>query len=417
MVMYNGIFWLIIVFLFVEFFVSQVLAWMNRKAALSKIPAEVAGLYDEREYMRQQNYFKVNDKFSLYADSFNFLLIIGLLCLGVFGWICRFLSGYVESETAVTMLFFGILFVANEIISLPFSIYSVFVIEEKFGFNKTSPATFVLDKLKDLLLGIVIGGGLLFVITWLYGWLQSSFWLAAFVVVAVFSVLLNMFYSTWIVPLFNKQEPLPEGELRSAIETFCKEAGFKLDNIYVIDGSKRSSKANAYFSGLGKKKRIVLYDTLIDELSTDEIVAVLAHEIGHYKHGHTKQMLLFSLLNMFVLFYLFSLLSASPLPSEALGGEKTLFPLSLVAFSMLYTPVGMITGVLSNYVSRKNEYQADSFAVSYGYGLPLIDALKKISANALCNLTPAKEFVFVYYSHPTLVQRIGSIKRQIKNEC
>lgn len=412
--MYNEVFWLIIVFLSVEFLVSQVLAWLNRKAALSKIPQEVSGVYDEREYMRQQNYFKANDKFAFYTDSFNFLLIVGLLSFGVFGWVCRMLSDYIESETVVTMLFFGILFIANEIISLPFSIYSVFVIEEKFGFNKTTPATFVSDKLKGLLLGIVIGGGLLFLITSLYSWLQSSFWLAAFVVVAVFSVLLNMFYSTWIVPLFNKQEPLPKGELRLAIEQFCEKAGFKLDNIYVIDGSKRSSKANAYFSGLGRKKRIVLYDTLIDELSTDEIVAVLAHEIGHYKHKHTRQMLLSSLLNMFVLFYLFSLLSASPLPSEALGGERALFPLSLVAFSMLYTPVGMLTGVLLNYVSRKNEYQADSFAVSYGYGLPLIDALKKISANALCNLTPAKEFVFVYYSHPTLVQRIDNIKRQIK---
>lgn len=297
--MYNGIFWLIIVFLSVEFLVSQVLAWMNRKAALSKIPAEVAGLYDEQEYMRQQNYFKVNNKFSLYTDSFNFLLILGLLCFGVFGRAYQFLYDYTESEIAATMLFFGILFVANEIITLPFSIYAVFVIEEKFGFNKTSLVTFVSDKIKELLLGVVIGGGLLFAVTWLYGWLQSSFWLAAFVVVAVFSVLLNMFYSTWIVPLFNKQEPLSEGALRTAIEAFCAKADFMLDNIYVIDGSKRSSKANAYFSGLGRKKRIVLYDTLIDELTTDEIVAVLAHETGHYKHRHTKQMLLASLLNMF----------------------------------------------------------------------------------------------------------------------
>ncbi len=412
--MYNGIFWLIVVFLSVEFLVSQVLAWMNRKAASSPIPPEVEGLYDEQEYVRQQNYFKTNNRFSLYVEGFNFLLMSALLIWGVLGWLCGYLSDYTESETLLTLCFFGVLFVANEIITLPFSVYSVFVIEERFGFNKTTPATFVADKLKGLLLGVVIGGGLLFVITWLYGWLQSSFWLAAFAVVALFSVLLNMFYSTWIVPLFNKQEPLPEGELRSAIEAFSDKAGFKLDNIYVIDGSKRSSKANAYFSGLGRKKRIVLYDTLIDELSTDEIVAVLAHEIGHYQHHHTRQMMWASLLNTFILFYLFSLLCESPLPSEALGGTTASFPLSLVAFSMLYTPVGMLTGILSNYVSRKNEYQADAFAVSCGYGEALIGALKKISANALCNLTPAKSFVFVYYSHPTLVQRIDNIKKQMR---
>lgn len=414
MPMYNGIFWLILVFIVAEFLVSQILAWKNRKAASLKIPAVVEGLYDSEAYSKQQSYFKANDKFSFYTEGFNFLLITAMLCLGIFGWLYGWSSAWVETQIAATLVFFGILYVANDILSLPFSVYAVFGIEERFGFNKTTPATFVSDKIKGLLLGIIVGGTLLFVITWLYNWLQSGFWLIAFIVVAIFSILLNMFYSTWIVPLFNKQEPLPEGELRAAIESFCKRADFKLDNIYVIDGSKRSSKANAYFSGLGQKKRIVLYDTLIDDLSTDEIVAVLAHEIGHYKHKHTRQMLFLSLLNMFILFYLFSLLSMSALPSEALGGNGRIFALSLIAFSMLYTPVGMLTGILFNYISRRNEYQADSFAASYGYGAALIDALKKISANALSNLTPAKEYVFVYYSHPTLVQRIENIKKQLQ---
>lgn len=299
----------------------------------------------------------------------------------------------------------------NDLLTIPFDWYDTFVIEDRFGFNKTTRKTFVTDKLKSWLFGIVIGGLLLAAILWLYLWLGTSFWWVACIVVVAFSMLMNMFYSEWIVPLFNKQTPLEEGELRNAIEKFANRAGFKLNNIYVIDGSKRSTKANAYFSGLGPKKRIVLYDTLIDDLSTEEIVAVLAHEIGHYKHKHTWQMMGVSVMNTVLMFFLLSLVLNSSVLAEAMGRGTPSFPLALVAFGLLYTPLGLLTGIGINALSRRNEYQADAFAASFGLANALIGGLKKLSVKSLSNLTPDSLYVKVYYSHPTLLQRMAALQK------
>jgi len=259
----------------------------------------------------------------------------------------------------------------------------------------------------------ILGGGLLSLLILIYEWAGDSFWILGWALVAFISIFMMMFYSNLIVPLFNKQTPLEEGELRTAIEAFCQKVGYRLSNLYVIDGSKRTTKANAYFTGLGTKKRIVLYDTLMSTLTTEEIVAVLAHEIGHYKRKHTKKMLMISLLNTAVIFYLLSLvLGAYSQPfAEALGSDNHSFHLSLIVFGILYTPISTLLSVGINVFSRKNEYEADNFAKEQGLAEPLISALRKLSESTLSNLTPHPAYVFFHYSHPTLLQRIRNLKK------
>jgi STE24 endopeptidase len=308
------------------------------------------------------------------------------------------------------------MFFANELISIPFGIYKTFVIEEKFGFNKMSPAIFATDLLKEWVMTAVLGGGLIALLMVIYEQVGDWFWLLGWGLMSAISIFLMMFYSNLIVPLFNKQTPLEAGELRDAIETFCNKAGFKLDNLYVIDGSKRTTKANAYFSGLGAKKRIVLYDTLINTLTTEEIVAVLAHEIGHYKKKHTMKTLIFSLINNGVMFFLLSLAlgkadSGNPEIALALGSDIPSFHFSMIVFGILFSPISTFIGLGLNTFSRKNEYEADAFAKSFGLATPLGSALKKLSESTLSNLTPHPYYVFFHYSHPTLLQRLRALNK------
>ncbi|MDA3928878.1 MAG: M48 family metallopeptidase, partial [Prolixibacteraceae bacterium] len=285
-----------------------------------------------------------------------------------------------------------------------------FVIEEKFGFNKTTVKTFILDKFKGLLLSALLGGGILAIIIWIWTITGNYFWLIAWGVITFITIFITMFYSNVIVPLFNKQTPLEEGELKTAIENFSLKAGFTLKNIFVIDGSKRSTKANAYFTGIGPKKRIVLYDTLIEDLSTNEIVAVLAHEIGHYKKKHVFTSLFLGVIQTGIMLYIFGLFVSSPQLSIALGVEEPTFHIGLIAFGILYTPLSFIIGMGMNVLSRKNEYQADAFAASFGFANDLSSSLKKLSVKSLSNLTPHPLYVFFHYSHPTLLQRINKMK-------
>ncbi len=412
---HNTIFYFILFFVIVEYLVQQSLSMLNRRAASPSLPLELVGLYDKEKYAEQQRYFAENNRFGSIMNTATILAILILLFTGLLGWLDEW-TREITSDSLLwsTLLFFGILFLANELFSLPFEVYDTFVIEGRFGFNKTTPKTFIADQLKSLFVSLILGGVLLTIIVLLYGWLGHGFWVVACGVVVVFMLLLNMFYSQWIVPLFNKQTPLGEGVLRTEIENFAKRFGFCLDNIFVIDGSRRSTKANAYFSGLGSRKRVVLYDTLIDELTTEEIVAVLAHEIGHYKHRHTLQMLIVSVLNVILMFYLFSWTLDNIQFAEALGGNRSSFALSLVSFSLLYTPIGLVTGVLINVLSRKNEYQADNFAGQFGLSEALVSGLKKITVKALSNLTPHPLYVKVYYSHPTLLQRIAKLYKMEK---
>ncbi|MBA7519213.1 Protease HtpX [subsurface metagenome] len=299
-----------------------------------------------------------------------------------------------------------------DIISTPFSLYDTFVIEEKYGFNKTTLKTFFLDKIKGWFLAAIIGGGLLALVVWFYEQTTNMFWIYTWILVSVFMIFMTMFYSTLIVPIFNKQTPLEEGGLRNAIQEFCKKVDFKLDNLYVIDGSKRSTKANAYFSGLSAKKRIVLFDTLIEDLTQNEILAVLAHEIGHYKKKHTRTGIIISILQTGLTLFILSLFIGNPKLSGALGSGIPSFHLGLIAFGILYSPISTIIGLGMNSFSRKNEFQADNFAKFNFNGEDLSSALKKLSVKNLSNLTPHPAFVFFHYSHPPLLKRLKRLKEK-----
>ncbi|MDR2840987.1 MAG: M48 family metallopeptidase [Paludibacter sp.] len=404
----------IIIILSADFLLERFLAFLNIRHSKIALPDILKDIYNADKYARQQEYFRTNSSFGMLTSSFAFVLTFGMFVLGGFGWLDNLLASYINNEIVKALLFFAILFIANDLLTIPFEIYDIFVIETRFGFNKVTPKIFVLDKLKSLLLTTLIGGGLIALIMWIYILTPDYFWLLAWGAVTAFSLFMSLFYSEFIVPLFNKQTPLPEGELRTAIENFAGKANFKLKNIYVIDGSKRSTKANAYFTGFGPKKRIVLYDTLMDTMSNAEIVAVLAHEIGHYKHKHVIQSLMVSLPETLLMFFLLGIILKSDLLAQSLGGiYGATFELNIIAFGILYAPVTTVLGLFSNYLSRRNEYQADAFAASHTLGNELIAALKKLSSTSLSNLVPHPAYVFFHYSHPTLYQRITNITSKL----
>lgn len=408
--MYNTIFVVMIGVLVFGFLLEQWLDSLNLKHTVPELPGELKGIFDEDEYRKSQLYKRDNTRFSFVTSTLS-LLVMGLMFfLGAFGWLGEWLSGFISNYILFVLAFFGILGFAGDILSTPFSLYGTFVIEERYGFNRTTVGTFILDKLKGWLLGGIIGGGLLALITWIYMLTGSWFWIIVLAVLTLFSVFMNMFYSNLIVPLFNKQTPLEEGSLRSKIEEFAKAADFRLDNIYMMDGSKRSSKANAYFTGMGPKKRIVLFDTLVNDLSEEQIVAVLAHEVGHNKKKHTTTGLVLSVLQSALTLYLFSLFVGEDSFSVALGGEGASFHLGLIAFGVLYSPISTLLGLGSNLISRRHEYQADRFAREKYNAEDLISSLKVLSKNNLSNLTPHPAYVFFNYSHPPLLARIRALR-------
>jgi len=409
--MYNIYYFIIIAIIAFGFIFERILEWLNATWRSKPIPEELKGIYDDEKYSKQQEYSKVSSQFSALTSSFSFILILLFIVFHGFGKLNSWLDMYFENPIIIGLVYFAILFVVMDIIGLPFALYDTFVIEQKFGFNKTTPKTFILDKLKGYLLSAIIGGLVYFIIFKLYVHFEQNFWVFTWAVLALFSLFMSLFYSNLIVPLFNKQKPLPEGELKTAITEFADRVGFKIHNIYEIDGSKRSSRANAYFTGFGPKKRIVLYDTLIKELTTEELVGVLAHEIGHNKKKHTLTGLLFSILQMGIMLYLLSLFISNQNLSQALGVDQPVFHVSLIAFGLLYAPISSFIEFFMNLLSRKNEYQADDYA-SREYGAePLISALKKLSANNLSNLTPHPFYVKVNYSHPSLYQRVKNLMK------
>jgi len=409
--MIQTLFYIIIAIVVLDFTFGRFLDFLNTTRWSDELPGELAGIYDAAEYKKSQQYLKANHKFSMLTESFSFLLLFVMLIFGGFAAIDQWLRGFTENPIWMTILFFGIIGLASDILSTPFSVYDTFVIEEKFGFNTTTPKTFILDKLKGWLLGGIIGGGLIALVVWIYTSTGQWFWLVAWGAMTFFTVFMTMFYSNLIVPLFNKQRLLDDCDLRTTIETFATSVGFKLKNIYVIDGSKRSTKANAYFTGNGPKKRIVLYDTLLDNHTTDEIVAVLAHEIGHYKKKHTLLGTVLGIAQTGIVLFILSVFISNPLLSQALGAENGSFHLGLLAFGILYSPLSLVLGVLMNMISRSNEFAADKFAALHFNGTSLKDALKKLSVKNLSNLRPHPAYVFFHYSHPPLLERLAAIDK------
>ncbi len=407
------LFYIIIAIIIIDFVIDKILDTINAKHFDDPVPEELADVYDEEKYEKSQRYKKERFNFGLLTSTFSVFLTLAFIVFDGFAFVDQIARSISDNPIIIALIFFGIIMLGSDIIMTPFSWYSTFVIEEKYGFNKTTKGTFILDKLKGLTMMAIIGGGILALIVWFYLVAGDEFWWYAWILVGVFSVFMNMFYARLIVPLFNKQTPLEDGSLRTKIEQYASSVGFKLDNIFVIDGSKRSTKANAYFSGFGREKRITLYDTLINDLEEEEIVAVLAHEVGHYKKNHILVNLLASILTTGFTLWLLSLFVGSPLLSEALGVSQPSFHIGLVAFGILYSPISEITGLIMNYLSREFEYQADNFAKTTYNGDSLISSLKKLSSNTLSNLTPHKAYIFVHYSHPSLLQRYRNLKSGI----
>ncbi len=395
-----------------EFCVGSALSWLNQRWRRHALPVQVADVYDADTYSRQQSYQKAKSSLGSVSRCIEFLLTVILLSTGVIGWYYGLCAKWLTNPYWATSCFFTTYVLLSQLIDAPLACYSVFVIEERFGFNKSTKARFVADKLKGAAISLVVTVGLCDLIFYIYELVGDALWLCGSLACTVIMVLFTAAYSVVIVPMFNKQTPLADGDLRNAIAEAAATAGFRIKNIYVIDGSKRSTKANAYFTGFGPQKRIVLYDTLIDLLSTREIVAVLMHEIGHYSHHDIIRSIGGSVVQTAVYFYLFALLLSSPECSVALGYGEWSFALSMVAFALLSSPLELVLSPLLNGLSRRAERRADNFASRAGYGAELTTALKKLSSQSLTNLTPHPAYVWFHYSHPTLADRIRNINEK-----
>lgn len=409
--MAQTIFSIIVGILIFDFVLSRFLDYLDDTRRSPTLPDILKGIYNEDKYKKSQEYDKVNSRFGLSTSIVSFALMIVMLFFDGFAFVDNLVRVYTDNSIFMALLFFGVLAISSSIINAPFGWYSTFVIEEKFGFNKTTVKTYLLDMVKGAILGALIGGALLSLIVWFYDTLGNNFWVYTWLVVSGFSIFMAMFYTSFIVPIFNKLTPLPEGELRDEIEKYAKTQDFDLKNILVIDGSKRSTKANAYFSGLGSRKSIVLYDTLIKNQTTEELVAILAHEVGHYKKKHTQVSIVLSVFQTGITFYIMSLLLGNEYLSLALGVKENSFHVGILVFGMLYSPISMVLGIGMNMLSRKNEYEADDFARSTYKAEALESALKKLSVDNLSNLTPHPLNVFLGYSHPTLLQRLENLKK------
>jgi STE24 endopeptidase len=408
--MHNIIFYLILIIPVSGFIIERYLDHLNAKMWSVTLPEKLKGICDEEEYKKTQLYQKDNNRLSLLSSSFNLVLILVVIIFGGFALIDSLAREFTVNKVIISLIFFGLIGFSSDLINIPFSCYDTFVIEKKYGFNTMTIRTFITDHIKSWFIAILVGIPVLGLITWFYYKTGKNFWIYAWSLITVFSVFINLFYSELIVPLFNKQTPLQEGPLRTQIEEFAQKTGFILKNIYIIDGSKRSTKANAYFSGFGPKKRIVLYDTLSKELTDTEIVAVLAHEIGHYKKKHVLLNLIFSVLLTGLMLFLFSLVVNSPGLSIALGSQNTSFHLGLIVFGILYSPLSLLIGMLTNYISRRNEFAADRFVKDNFKPEILAEALKKLSVNNLSNMMPHPVYVFFHYSHPPLLSRLEKLE-------
>ena len=411
-------FFIIVSLVVFNYLFSNILDFVNHRNWKDEIPNELKDFYNKEKYKTAKDYAISKNKIGLFSSSISFLFIMSLLLFNGYGFIDQlvssdilksFLPFDINSSFAQSGLFFFILFILNSIISIPFSYYNTFIIEEKFGFNKTTKSTFFLDILKSSLLSIFIGGALLFLALYLYDNLNDGFWLWLWIGLSFLMIFINMFYADLIVPIFNKLKPLDDGELRQKIEKYSKEVGYLLKNIYVIDGSKRSTKANAFFSGLGPRKTIALYDTLIEKHTENELVAVLAHEVGHFKKKHIFSGLIMSIIQIGVMTFFFELCLKLPEISLALGGSEASFHLGLIGFSIVFSPISMLSGILMNYISRKNEFEADAYAKETFNGEDLSLALKKLSVDSLSNIYPHPLYVFFHYSHPPLIQRLRAL--------
>ena len=407
----TNIYIIFLVLLAFEFCISSILSYLNKKNWKLTLPDEVKEVYNEEEYKKSMKYEQAKYSFWKISTLFSSLIIFLLVWFGIFWKVFDFIANFWFHEIITNLIFLWILLLSQTILNLPFAYYSTFVIEQKFWFNKSTKKLFFIDTIKTFLLGLVIWWIIFALLNYFYILSSSYFWLFAWIFITLFSVFMILFHSSLIVPLYNKQTPLPEWELKEKITSFAKTIGFTITDIFVIDWSKRSTKANAYFSGFWPKKRIVLFDTLIKDLTHEELVAVLAHELGHYKKRHILQMFIFSVIQSWIIFFILGLILANPAFANALGSSWNSFILWILAFSIIFSPVSMILWVLWNILSRKNEYEADEFSAKTYDSEALRNALIKLSKNNLANLTPHKAYEFFYYSHPGILKRLKALKK------
>ncbi len=407
----NIYFIIIILSIVGEYLISSVSRYLNLKALTTRLPEEFTGFYDEEKYRKSQEYTRESIRFGWITATVDLVIILLMILLGGFNLVDNYVRNRVEHSILQGLVFYGILFLLHDLISLPFSLYHTFNLEKRYGFNKTTPGLFITDKLKSYLLmlifGSIIGGALLY----LFESLGNIAWLAAWGIMTLVTAVMPVIYTRFIAPLFNKFTPLEDGELKDRMMELSRSVQFPLREVYLMDGSRRSSHSNAYFTGFGKNKRIVLYDTLLKNHSADELLAIIAHEIGHYKKKHILKGMIFSILHMGLLFYLISLFLNNPGLFAAFRMEHLSVYASLLFFGLLYTPVEMLLSVVMNVVSRKQEFEADGFSVeTTGLSEALISGLKNLTVANLGNLTPHPFTVFMQYSHPPVLERIRAIR-------
>ena len=403
----------IVAFILIDFVMGSVLEYLNEKSKNVPMSSVAAEIFNADEYAKSLEYGTAKYKVERLTSTLNTVVMLSAIILGWFAWLDEAIREQISNNLLVTVAFFGVLILAVMLANLPVSYYSTFVIEEKFGFNKTTKKLFVMDSIKQALLSIALGLPVIYLIAWIYQSLESKFWLVGWLAVSAISLFMFIFGTRIFLPMFNKLKPLPEGELRSEVEAYCQSQGFPLSKLWEMDASKRSTKLNAFFSGMGKVKIIGLYDTLIEKLTTKETVAVLAHEVGHYKRKHVYTMFAFSNVQTLVIFVLLGLLLGNPNLSKALGSDTPSFHLSMIAFFMLFTPVSTLLGLVNNSFSRYNEYQADQYSIDTYPGARehMYTALKKLSVESLKNLNPHPWYVAVHYTHPPILERLANLKK------
>ena len=403
----------IVSFVLIDFAVGMVINYLNEKSKNAPLSAEAAEIYNPDEYRKSMEYGTDKYNFEMLTTVISTVVILSAIILGWFSYLDSLIRERISNNLLVTIVFVGVLIVISSLASIPSSYYSTFVIEEKYSFNKTTRKLFVADAIKQLFLSLAIGLPLLYLIAWIYQEVQSMFWLVGWLLVAIFSLFMFVFGTRIFLPMFNKLKPLPDGELRNEIEVYCKSQGFPLSKLYEMDASKRSTKLNAFFSGMGKVKIIGLFDTLIEKLTLKEVVAVLAHEVGHYKRKHVYTMFAFSNFQTLIMFSLMGWLLSNPNLSKALGSDTPSFHLAILAFFLLFTPLSTFLGLINNSFSRHNEYQADQYSLdTYPAAKEhLHSALKKLSVESLSNLNPHPLYVAVHYSHPPILARLANLKK------
>jgi len=411
----NGIFWIILIALILDFTIQFFSTVLNIRSLKSNPPLGLEDVYEDEKYRKSQEYTRIQSHFGLIVNSFKIVLLLTFWFIGGFNYVDQAVRLMEWNEIGNGIAFIGIFAMLSMIFNIPLDLYATFVIEDKFGFNKTTYSTFISDNLKSIFLSVIIGAPFLIGILYFFEYTGSLSWLYAWIFVTVISFAISIIGPIWIMPIFNKFTPLESGELKNAIIEYAKTVNFTYGNIYVIDGSKRSAHSNAFFTGFGKTKRIALFDTLIEQLSSDEIVSVIAHEVGHNKKRHIVSGMALGILHTGILLFLFSLVMENQFLFEAFFMESTSIYASLVFFGLLFTPVELVISTVIQFISRRNEYQADQWTVETIVDKQnLVSALKRLAANNLANLSPHPLFVTLNYSHPPLFNRIESINSVVR---